>query len=166
MNREVVQCCCSHRCEQMHCCEVATICHTTILVSFWGLSKTYVIKSSWYSHWRTWSTWFLAFWLSSASATSDTSSDDFDAWFLRRAQQSRSHRQCWFHEESLIHLEDTQCYPDFLDVALLLVIIQQSWHNFSEDFLHIPKSLVIIFQTLPFFMSGDHSNSQLTTTTH
>ena len=68
------------------------------------------------SHQRTWSTWLwlliLTILLSSASVTSETSTDSSGAWFPDRTQKSMSHHQWRLYKASLVQFEDAQWCPD------------------------------------------------------
>ena len=128
---------CSGRCEQVHCRgEAATICPATVtLVTSRALSEAKAAGSlcrlaDWSSgpvarthcgrclwHRRTWSTWLwlliLTVLLSSASATSETSTDSSGAWFPGRTQNwFMSHHQWWLYEASLVQFEDARWWPD------------------------------------------------------
>ena len=56
--------------------------------------------------------WLSSCLLSSASATSETSSDSSGARFPGRTQKSVSHQQWWHYEASLVQFEDAQWCPD------------------------------------------------------
>ena len=124
---------CSGHWEQVHCRgEAATICPATTLVSSCALNEAKAAGSlcrlaDWSSgpvarthcgrclwHRRTWSTWLwlsiLTVLLSSASVTSETSTDSSGAWFLGCTQKSI--HQWWLHKASLVQFEDARWCPD------------------------------------------------------
>ena len=125
---------CSGQCEQVHCRgEAATFCPAITVVSYRALSKAkpqdlfvtllidhlalwqeLTVVDAW--HQRTWSTWLwlliLTILLSSASVTSETSTDSSGAWFPDRTQKSMSHHQWWLYKTSLVQFEDAQWCPD------------------------------------------------------
>ena len=74
--------------------------------------------------------YFLRFWW-----FQNTSTDCFNAWFFDCTQKFMPHHQWRLYEASLVFFKILNNILAHLNVVLLLIIIQLSWHHFSTDFL-------------------------------
>ena len=158
---------CLRSCERKHSCGEATWPKVYAAGSPWrftdksfdSLARTY--RGRWPQHQWTW-LWFLTVFLSSPSATSETSTTDLELGF-RVVQKNScliisvdSIKQAWFIlktlDDVLIHLH----------AAILPIIIQQPWHNFCAYIPHIQIFNENVPKTILFHaeLTCDYSNSQ------
>ena len=94
---------------------------------------------------------------------SDTSTDCSDAWSPSSNQKSMSHYHWWLYKTNLVQFEDARWY---LDTPACGAPSDHNGTNFAQTF-SMPKSSVVIFQTLYFLLfqlTCDHSKRQSTLT--
>ena len=162
----------------MHCRdEAATICLATTLVSSRSLNKEYTAWSSWLADWssdpvaRTCYSLYPSheddfdFWLFLAFFGLD-GIEDFN-WLLWRLV-SGSYLKTLITSDDWFSFKTLDNFLTHQYEELFLIVIQQSEHHFWADFPHVlifcdhlPHTVLFRVQ-----LSCDHSNSQLTITTH